>query len=362
MPGNSIGKSFIVTSFGESHGRCIGVVIDGCPPGIPISEQDIQVELDRRRPTGGVLSTPRVEEDKVEFLSGVFRGFTTGAPLCLIIWNKDVQSEAYEEFRRKPRPGHADYPAFIRYKGFEDYRGGGRFSARNTAGMVMAGAIAKKILELIDMEVLAHVVEIGGVPLTRQPRIEEIREMRYSNEVRCVEKEAAAAMVKAILAAKSEGDSVGGIVECIVTNPPPGVGDPIFDSLDSNLAQILLTVPAVKGVEFGSGFRAARVRGSENNDQYTVRDGKIVTLTNNSGGILGGLTSGMPIVTRVALKPVSSIPTAQQTVDLETMTDTSLEAKGRYDPCVVPRAVPVVEAVVAIVMTDHLLRLGLVGP
>lgn len=362
MPGNSIGKSFVVTSFGESHGRCVGVLIDGSPAGIPLSAEEIQAELDKRKPSGHEISTPRIEVDQVEILSGIFQGYTTGAPVCLLVWNQDIKSDVYEEFRKKPRPGHADYPGFIRYKGFVDYRGGGRFSARNTAGFVMAGALAKKILRQMGIEILAHVVEIGGVGLTQEPTIADIRSRTYSNVIRCADPAAAERMEKTILRAKADGDSVGGIVECQVLNFPVGVGDPIFDSIDADLAKFLLCIPAVKGVEFGSGFKAARLRGSEHNDQYAVKDGRIVTLTNNAGGILGGLTSGMPITTRIAIKPASSIPKAQRTVDLTTDEETILEIKGRYDACVVPRAVPIMESSVAIVLADHVVRLGLVRP
>lgn len=358
MPANSIGKNFTVTVFGESHGWCVGAVVDGCPPGLPLSLEDVQRELDRRRPGLEEASTQRREEDRAEILSGVFKGCTTGAPICMVVWNKDVQSEVYEEFRRKPRPGHADYPVFVRYGGFNDYRGGGRFSARVTVGFVMAGAIAKKLLSTVRVEVLAHTVEIGGVGLKRQLSLDEIRSKVYMSPVRCADSEAAQLMEKAIHDAKAGGDSVGGIVECMALNLPVGVGDPIFDSLDAELAKILFCIPAVKGVEFGAGFQAARLRGSENNDQYMIREGRVVTLTNNAGGILGGLSTGMPLVTRVAFKPPSSIPKRQGTVDLETMTETTIEVKGRHDACVVPRAVPIVESTVAMVLADHLLRLG----
>ncbi|MEM3736654.1 MAG: chorismate synthase [Candidatus Bathyarchaeia archaeon] len=360
MPANSIGERFTLTLLGESHGACVGAIVDGCPPGLPLQPEDIQKELDKRRPSLEEASTRRREEDHVEILSGVFRGYTTGAPICMLVWNRDVQSEFYEELKRRPRPGHADYPAYVRYGGFNDYRGGGRFSARVTIGFVMAGAIAKKLLKTIGVEVLAHTVEIGGVALTHPPSLDEIRSKVYTNTVRCANVEASKLMEEAIRGARAEGDSVGGIVECMALNLPAGLGDPIFASLDADLAKFLFCIPAVKGLEFGAGFKAARLRGSDNNDEYAVREGRVVTLTNNSGGILGGLSTGMPLVVRVAFKPPSSIPKRQRTVDLETMTDTTIEVKGRHDACVVPRAVPIVEAVVATVLVDHILRQGFI--
>jgi len=360
MQGNSIGKCFTVTLFGESHGRCVGVVVDGCPPGLPLQPEDIQRELDKRKPSVGTASTSRREEDHVEILSGTFRSHTTGAPICMLVWNKDIQSEAYEELKRKPRPGHADYPAYVRYGGFNDYRGGGRFSARVTAGLVMAGAVAKKLLNTARVEVLAHTVEIGGVGLKHTPTPDEVRSRVYLNPVRCADGEAAKLMEKTIEEAKGARDSVGGVVECVALNLPAGVGEPIFDSLDAELAKLLFCIPAVKGVEFGAGFQAARLRGSENNDPYAIKEGKVVTLSNNAGGVLGGLSTGMPLSVRVAFKPPSSIPRRQRTVDLETLTETTIEVGGRHDACVVPRAVPIVESAVALVLVDHLLRQGFI--
>jgi chorismate synthase len=358
--GSSIGKFFTVTCFGESHGRCVGVVIDGCPPGLDVSEEDIQKEVDKRKPGQSWFSTPRLEEDKVEILSGIFKNKTTGAPICILVWNKVAESEAYEEFRWKPRPGHADYPALVRYGEFNDYRGGGRFSGRMTVAFSIAGAIAKKLLNKIGVEVLAHTIEIGGVKIKSQPSIEQIRKKTYTNSVRCAESDTANLMEQAILNAKNVGDSVGGIVECVALNMPVGVGDPIFDSLDADIAKILFDIPAVKGVEFGAGFNAARMYGSENNDLYTLKNGKIVTETNNAGGILGGLSDGMPIVVRVAFKPTPSISKKQKTVDLREKKEIFIEIKGKHDVCIVPRAVPIVESAVAIILADHLLRLGLI--
>jgi len=352
---NSIGRNFILTIFGESHGKCVGVTVDGCPPGLPLSEDDIQKELNRRKPGKNFFSTDRAEEDKVEILSGVFNGYTTGAPICMVVRNKDVVSDVYEEFRWKPRPGHADYPAFVKYHGFHDYRGGGIFSSRITVGFVAAGAIAKKLLKKLDIEIYAHVVEIGGIRIKRKITVEEVKERVEKSLLRCCDPEAEKEMENVILKAKEENDSVGGIIECFAVNVPPGIGEPIFNSLDADLAKFLFCIPAVKGVEFGAGFNAARLKGSENNDEYRIINGRIVTLTNNAGGILGGLSTGMPIIVRVAFKPPSSIPKTQKTVNLLKMENTELKIKGRYDVCFIPRAVPIVEAVVANVLTDHLL-------
>lgn len=360
MSSNSIGKSFVLTCFGESHGRCVGVVIDGCPPGFPLEVGDIQVEVDKRRPISTEVSTPRMEEDKVELLSGVFNGYSTGAPICMVVWNREVDSEVYEEFRWKPRPGHADFPALKRYNAFNDYRGGGRFSGRMTVAFVMAGAVAKKLLGKAGVEVLSYTVEVGGVKLEKEPSLEEVRKNVYSNVMRCANMDVAKEMERVVVEARKAGDSVGGTVECNVVGLPVGVGDPLFDSLDADLAKMLFDIPAVKGVEFGAGFNVSKMRGSQNNDQYAMKDGRVVTLSNNSGGILGGLSSGMPLVIRIAFKPTPSISKKQKTVDLKKLTDTVLEVQGRHDACIVPRAVPIVESAVSIVLADHLLRLGLV--
>lgn len=360
MTGNSIGKKFVVTCFGESHGKCVGIVIDGCPAGLPLSEVDIQTELDKRKPGVSRVSTPRIEGDKAEILSGVFNNFTTGAPICIIVWNKDVKSEPYNQIKRKPRPGHADYTAYMRYGGFNDYRGGGRFSGRITLAYVIAGAIAKKLLKLIDVEILAHTVQIGNVKLSTKVSNEEIRKNVYKNSVRCADSQVAIAMEKEILNIKNDGDSIGGFIEGLALNYPAGLGDPIFDSLDADIAKMMFNVPAVKAIEVGAGLRVAFMKGSENNDQFTVEDGKIITETNNCGGILGGLSDGMPIVVRVAFKATPSISKKQKTINLKEMKETNIELSGRYDPCIVPRAVPVVEASLAIVLIDHAMRFGVI--
>ncbi|MCJ7760783.1 chorismate synthase, partial [Candidatus Bathyarchaeota archaeon] len=302
----------------------------------------------------------RKEEDQVNILSGVFNGHTTGAPICLTVWNKDVDSSTYDALRWTPRPGHADLTALTRYREFNDYRGGGRFSGRITVAFVMAGAIAKKLLEIVGVEVLSHTVEVAGIGLNFGPTIDDIRSNVYHNNMRCANLDVAKAMEKAVLEAREKGDSVGGIVESIVLNLPAGVGDPIFNSLDAELAKILFDIPAVKGVEFGAGFEASKMTGSENNDQYTIKEGRVVALTNNAGGILGGISNGMPIVVRVAFKPTPSISKIQRTIDLKKFVDAPINIKGRHDACIVPRAVPIVESSVAIVLVDHLLRLGLI--
>ena len=358
--GNNFGKLFTITSFGESHGRCVGAIIDGCPAGLSLTEDDIQREVDRRKPGTEVASTRRVEEDRVEILSGVFNGYTTGMPLCLLIWNKDVNSSEYEKIRSLPRPGHADYTAFVKYGGFNDFRGGGRFSGRITATFVIAGAVARKLLDLVGIEVLAHTIEIGGIK-AQIKGVDELRKNVETNPLKCGDSQAAEEMIRVIEQAKGEGDSVGGIIEGLALNVPVGLGKPAFNTLEGDLSKALFAIPSVKGVEFGSGFSAARKRGSENNDPFTINDGKIVTATNNAGGILGGISNGMPIVARVAIKPTSSIARSQGTVDLKKMRSTSLEVKGRHDACIVPRAVPVVESMMAVTLCDFAMRAGLIS-
>jgi chorismate synthase len=355
---NSLGRLFTVTSFGESHGRCVGVIIDGCPAGLPITETDIQREVDRRKPGVTMAATQRVEADKVEILSGIFNGITTGAPICLLIWNKDIDSSGYEKMRFLPRPGHADYTTFMKYGGFNDFRGGGRFSGRITATFVMAGAVAKKLLNLIGIDVLAHTVDIGGIK-AEPKEFDEIRENVDKNSVKCADLKAAEAMSRAIEKVKEEGDSIGGIIEGIAINMPVGLGEPAFDTLDGDLAKALFAIPAVKGVEFGSGFSVAGKRGSENNDPFIIRNGKIVTATNNAGGILGGISNGMPIVVRVAIKPTSSIAKSQETINMKNMESASLAIRGRHDICIVPRAVAVVESMMAVTLCDFAMRAGL---
>jgi len=362
MRGNIIGERFIVLSFGESHGRCVGAVVDGCPAGLKLGEEDIQRDLDLRRPGFSEISTRRIEEDRVEILSGVFEGYTTGAPICMLIWNRDVRSEGYEEIRFKPRPSHADYYAHIKYRGFNDHRGGGRFSGRITASYVMAGAVAKKLLrEALKVEVIAYSLEIGGIK-AEGFKLEDAKKFRYMNDVRAPDPASAEKMKARIIEAKEMGDSVGGVIECIALNLPVGLGEPVFDGLDCDLAKALMSIPGARGVEFGAGFKAARMLGSEHNDPLTVKDGRIFSEKNDAGGVVGGLSTGMPLLVRVAFKPPSSIARKQRTVDLREMKPSEIRAPGRHDPVIVPRAVPVVEAVTAIILADHALRAGLIPP
>ncbi len=356
---NSIGRVFTITSFGESHGKCVGVVIDGCPAGLPLDVADIQKDVDRRKAGGGDASTSRREEDRVEILAGVNDGYTTGAPVCLMIANRDVKDADYENIKDLLRPGHADYTAYVKYGGHSDRRGGGRFSGRITAGFVMAGAVARKLLGTLGVEIVAHTVEIGGI-IARPVDQSEITIRTRTDPLRCADPAASKKMTDLIVATKQEGDSLGGIIEGVALNVPVGLGEPVFDRLDGELAKALLAIPAVKGVEFGAGFAAARMKGSENNDPFVVQDGKIVTATNNAGGILGGISSGMPVVVRVAVKPVSSVAMEQETVDIKNMKKAGLKIAGRHDVCIVPRAVPVVEAMMAVTLCDFAMRAGMI--
>ena len=361
MAGNSIGKEFVVTSFGESHGKLVGVIIDGCPAGLPLSEPDVQEELDRRIP----IETPeivsgRIEKDAVTISSGVFNGFTTGAPICITVENKETKSSDYEAIKDLPRPAHADYTARIKYSGFNDYRGGGRFSGRVTVALIVAGAVAKKLLSGFDVDVMAYTRAIGKVKMDKSLPTEEIRKRKYESAVRCPDLVCAEKMEESIIQARKEGDSLGGIVECIAINVPVGVGEPLFDALDADLAKALFGVPAVKGVEFGAGFESAELKGSENNDAFRVQKGRVVTTSNLAGGILGGISSGMPIVVRVAVKPTPSIAKEQQTINISTVENAAIKVGGRHDPCVVPKAVPAIESAVAITLADHMIRSGFI--
>jgi len=361
LTGNSLGERFVVTSFGESHGPKVGVVIDGCPAGLQLAASDIQRELQRRQPSGELFSTQRKETDQVEISSGVFNDRTTGAPIHLSVSNLDVRSEGYEERRHTPRPGQADLVARLKYGGHEDYRGGGRFSARITVGFVAAGAVAKKLIGTIGMNVYAHTVEIAGIRASRVLPDELARAARGS-VLSCADPEAAAKMTEAIAEAKKRGDTLGGVIEAIATGTPVGLGEPVFDNLDGDLSKAFFSIPSVKAVEVGAGFQSARMHGSEYNDPLTVRGERIQSPTNNAGGIVGGLSNGQPIVCGIAFRPPSSIAIPQTTVNLQTMKEEPLLIKGRFDACVVPRAIPIVEAMMAIVLADHSLRAGVIGP
>ena len=353
---NTLGKHYRITSIGESHGQIVGVVIDGCPAGLKLDTEQLQTDLDRRRPGQSNITTQRNEEDQAEILTGLYNGVTTGAPITIITRNNDRDSSKYIEQRWTPRPGHADYAAGLRYGEHQDPRGGGRFSGRNTAGFVMAGSVAKQLLDCIGTNIVGYTQQIGEVVTPEPVDFEHIEE----NIVRCPDPVTAEKMIKEIEAARADNDSIGGKVRCIVLNPPKGIGDPIFDTLEGCLSKSFFSIPAVKAVEFGSGVDAASMRGSEHNDQYTVQDEEIVTITNNSGGILGGISNGMPIVATVTFKPTPSIGKPQRTIDLRTKEETTISVEGRHDPCIVPRAVPVVEAMMAVVIADHALGAGVI--
>ncbi len=360
MSGNTFGTLFRITTWGESHGTAVGVVIDGCPAGLSLEEADVQKELDRRRPGQSDITTPRKEKDNAEILSGVFSGKTTGAPISIMVRNKDVDSSKYEALRNTPRPGHADLTYELKY-GLRDWRGGGRSSARETIGRVAAGAVAKKLLDLKGVEVLAHVVELGGIR-ARTASIEEVRENTEKNPVRCADPDAAVEMEAVIRAARSEGDSVGGMVEVIGIGVPAGVGEPVFDKLNAELAKALMSIGAVKGIEIGAGLRSASMKGSQMNDPFAMRGGNIRALTNNAGGILGGISNGEPIICRIAVKPTPSISQEQRTVDMSKMKDTRIKIQGRHDPSIPPRIVPVAEAMMALVLVDMMMRGGFINP
>nr|WP_326176570.1 chorismate synthase [uncultured Oscillibacter sp.] len=355
---SEFGNLLRVSVFGQSHGRAIGVVVDGLPAGEAVDREELQRFLDRRRPGGSPLSTARRETDVPEFLSGLEDGRTCGAPLCAVIQNADQHSKDYGGLQDKPRPGHADYTAWAKWGGQADMRGGGHFSGRLTAPLCVAGGIAKQILARRGVFVGAHLAAVAGIPDQPFPLrptaalFEEIAARPFP----VLDEAAGERMRSAILEAKNGLDSVGGVIECAATGLPAGLGEPMFGGVENRLAAALFGIPAVKGVEFGEGFRAAGLRGSENNDPFTVEDGQIRAESNRAGGILGGITTGMPLVLRAAVKPTPSIGRPQKTVRLSAMEDTDLTIHGRHDPCVAHRAVPVVEAVAAAVLLDMLLE------
>jgi chorismate synthase len=361
LAGNSLGKEFAVTTFGESHGKRVGVIIDGCPAGLPLSEADIQTDLDRRIPLEKPeLTSGRIEKDTVEIFSGVYNGFTTGAPICMTVENKETRSTDYEAIRDLPRPAHADYTAHVKFGGFNDPQGGGRFSGRVTVALIMAGAVAKKLLSRFEVDVLAYTAAIGKVKMGKSFSFEDTRSRKFESAVRCPDFACAEKMEETITAARREGESIGGIIECLVQNVPAGVGEPLYDSLDGDLAKAVFCVPAVKGVEFGAGFAVAELKGSEANDAFQMEKDRVATASNVAGGILGGISSGMPITLRVAIKPTPSIAKEQQTVNLAKKQNAKIKVGGRHDPCIVPKAVPAIEAVVAITLADHMLRAGFI--
>lgn len=347
MSGNTLGKIFKVTTFGESHGQAVGVVVDGVPPNLDLSTRDIQEQLDRRKPGQSGVTTPRQEEDKVEILSGVLGGKTLGTPICLLVRNKAARPGDYEPIKDLFRPGHADFTYFKKY-GIYDWRGGGRASGRETVARVAAGAIAKKILGPQKIKIVGWTQQVGSIEVKKFAE-DEIEK----NPVRCPDKLVARKMEELIRKVIREKNSIGGIVAVVARGVPAGLGEPVFDKLDADLAKALLSIGAVKGVEIGAGFRVAEMLGSQGNDEFISIDGK--TKTNNAGGILGGISTGMPIVARIAVKPPASIGQAQETVDTKGKRR-KIEIQGRHDPCLCPRVVPVAEAMVALVLADHLLR------
>jgi chorismate synthase len=356
MSGNTFGTIFRITTWGESHGPAVGVVVDGCPAGLALTAQDIQKELDRRRPGQSRASTARQEEDRVEILSGIFEGHTTGTPISLLVWNRDANSSAYDLLRNKPRPGHADYAYQMKY-GMRDHRGGGRASARETVGRVAAGAVAKKLLQAAGVQVVAYVSELGGISAgIASSDLMQLRAQAEANAVRCPDAAAAERMLARLDSVRAEGDSLGGTVVIIAEGVPAGLGEPVFDKLDADLAKALMSIGAVKAVEIGAGCRCAGMRASEMNDPLLWREGRVGFQSNNAGGILGGISTGAPIVCKIAVKPTPSIASRQSTVDLASGGAAEIEIKGRHDPAIPPRIVPVAEAMVALVLADHLLR------
>jgi len=357
---NSIGTLFRITLFGSSHGTCIGCVIDGIPPGTLIDEVVMEMDMALRKPMKGV-GTSRKEDDMVEILSGVVGGRASGNPLTILIRNANTDSSVYEKFREVPRPGHADFTALSKYGVDVDIRGGGQFSGRMTAPIVAAGTIAKQILKGIGIRTCAYSQAIGGICDEEERKLDDILRARSVNPVRAADATLGTCMREEILAAASEGDSVGGIIKCVCENLPIGVGEPFFDTLEGEISKMIFSIPGVKGVEFGSGFAAALMKGSVHNDPFDVHEDEIVTLTNNAGGILGGISNGMPLEIRVCIKPTPSITKAQQSVHMTKMKIAELKISGRHDPCIVPRAVPAIEAAVAIILVDLCMRGGFIG-
>lgn len=353
MSGNSFGSHFKVTVFGESHGEMIGMVIDGCPAGLDVDMDFIQSELDRRKPGQSKITTQRKEADEVKFVSGVFEGKTTGTPITGLITNTDQRSNDYSHIQDKFRPSHADYTYEKKY-GHRDYRGGGRSSARETAARVMAGAIAKLLLKKMDIEIYAYVSKVGTIEMTQSLDSIDFK-LIESNIIRCPQKDVAEKMIKLIEEVKSSGDTIGGVVNCVIKNCPVGLGEPVFDKLHADLGKAMLSINAVKGFEYGSGFKGVELRGSLHNDAFQEKNGVVTTKTNHSGGIQGGISNGMDIDFKVAFKPVATIMKPQDSID-KNGDATTVEGKGRHDPCVVPRAVPIVEAMAALTIVDHLLR------
>ena len=352
--GNSFGKLFRITSFGESHGAAVGVIIDGCPAGLNITAEEIQFELDRRKPGQSKIVTPRKEADELQILSGIFEGKTTGSPICLVVTNKDANSKAYDHLKDVFRPSHADFTYLTKY-GHRDYRGGGRSSARETIARVAAGAIAKKLLKQINnIETIAYVSQVHTISAVIDKDHVTLEQVEASI-VRCPHPETAELMITHIEQARQNGDSLGGIVECVIRNVPAGLGEPAFDKLKADLAKAMMSIPATMGFDIGSGFFAPTMTGSEHNDAFILKNGQVGTRTNLSGGTQGGISNGEPIYFRVAFKPTATIYKEQDTLNTQ-LEPIKLQSKGRHDPCVIPRAVPIVEAMANLVILDHYLR------
>ena len=366
MSGNTFGSLFRVTTFGESHGAMLGAVIDGCPPRLALSEEDIQPDLDRRRPGATALSSPRKERDRVKIVSGVYQGLTTGTPLTLVFVNEDARSEDYKEFASTYRPSHADYTYDAKY-GHRAVAGGGRASARETAARVAAGAVAKKLLKTqLGVEIVSWVQSVAELDASVAPEEVTAQAVESSGPLRCPDRDVYARMEACIEAAQAAGDTVGGVIGCVVRGVPAGLGNPVFDKLEARLGMAMLSLPAAKGFEVGSGFEGTRLRGSEHNDPFHLGEqGQVVTTSNHSGGVQGGISNGMPIVFRVAFKPVSTLFMPQQSVDTEGR-EVTMQGRGRHDPCVLPRAVPIVEAMAALTLCDawlqHRGQVGTPGP
>ena len=350
MSSTFTGQHLRLSIFGQSHSEAVGMTLDGLPAGIPVDLDELQSFLNRRAPGRNDWSTPRREEDRPEFLCGLKDGFTCGAPLSAIIRNSNTRPKDYSQLKITPRPGHADYTAEVKYRGFQDYSGGGHFSGRLTAPLCIAGGIVKQALKELGIAVDARIKAIAGI-VDASPFAASVA----GKEFPVADDKIGEQMREAIAKARAEGDSVGGVVECVVRGLPVGIGEPMFDGLENQIARMVFAVPAVKGIEFGAGFAAAGLRGSENNDAFCVQDGRIETVTNNAGGILGGISTGMPVVFRAAIKPTPSIAKEQQSVNLNSMEPSALRIEGRHDPCIVPRAVPVIEAAAAIAITDLIL-------
>ncbi|NOZ47883.1 MAG: chorismate synthase [Chlorobi bacterium] len=352
MSGNSFGNIFTLTSFGESHGKAIGGIIDGCPAGINIDYEFIQSELNRRKPGQSALTTSRNESDKIEFLSGIFNGKSLGTPIGFVVWNKEKRSEDYSNIKDIYRPSHADFTYEKKY-GIRDYRGGGRSSARETIARVVAGALAKLVLINFDIKVKAYVRQIGNIEIDKDYSISELENIE-ENILKCPDETKSEEMQKLIIDTKNNGDSLGGIIHCVIEGMPVGIGEPVFNKLHAVLGKAMLSINAVKGIEFGSGFKAANMYGSEHNDAFFVTENKIKTKTNFSGGIQGGISNGEPVYFNVAFKPTASITGKQSTVN-KNKEVVEMKIAGRHDPCVLPRAVPIVESMAAMVILDFLL-------